>query len=220
MLRTVKSWNVATMTEKPFAGGLHGGVLRQSLRVYLEPLLGSAVIGDCRIPFCCVAGRVKKPIQWHRIIQKDFTDHVTASIEKHVFGPDTPIIDALMASSAIPVLFSPMKIERNEYIDLVHFGAIPSRSLIDLYHPEVVIGTQTVPSFDHMMWMLPAGWKEFYARGKEEQQRSKDACDVLIIPDVSGLKSYEFGKGDTFAARGRAAAKKQMETIKKMIEPR
>lgn len=201
-----------SLSETPLKDGMHGGLLRANLEKYLEPVLGDATIGDCTISFVCVAGRVQKPIEWMKIIQSGFVDDIYASIEPHIFPNETKLIDAMLCSSAIPVLFSPVENEQGAFIDLVDFGAIPSRSLKKTYNPDVIVATDTVPRYPLLQKILPRGWKEFLEEGHKELKRSKDCADILIEPKLSG-GALRFDKATVFIEEGYNATMQKMHTI-------
>ncbi len=208
--------NVARWSDEPLKNGLHGGIFSQEISKHIHDIVGDATIGDCKIPFVCIAGRVKAPITWHKIVMPGFADEVTASIEPVTFEPETKLLEALMATSAIPVIFSPVKIAEEEYIDLVHFGAIPARSLRAVYHPDVIIGTNTTPVYKDLMKYLPQGWQEFMQRGYNEMAISKDACDLVISPAMTGAP-FRFDKAAEFVKAGEEAVEQALSDIKKLI---
>ncbi|MCB1741159.1 MAG: patatin-like phospholipase family protein [Gammaproteobacteria bacterium] len=205
LARALTPQGVARLSERPLHGGLHGGLLRQEMEAQLAPLLGDARIADCRIPFVCVAGRVRSPIQWHRLMRPSFVAHLRECVERHVFAPCTRLYDAVRASSAIPVVFSPVRIDADEFIDLVHFGPIPARSLREVHAPRWVVATDTQPRYDSLEPWMPAPLREFLAAGREETARSLAACDMVIRPELPG-SALRFDLGETFADAGRAAA--------------
>lgn len=208
--------NSAKPSEQFLAGGLHGGLLRQNLRKHLEPLVGQATIGDCEIPFICIAGKVKKPIKWHKIIKEGFTDHLLESIEKHVFPPETPLLDAMLGSSAVPVVFSPVKIGKDEFIDLCDFGAVPSRTVREIYNPEVVIATKTTHNYDFLRSYLPKGWQEFMKAGNAFLAESLRAADLVLEPKLP-YASFRFDKAQEFMEEGKKAAENSIIKIKKLL---
>lgn len=211
---------LARLSERPLKDGyLHGGLFRQRLEERLTDIIGDACVGDCAIPFVCVAGRVQKPIVWSSIVSPGFTDDVITRVEPVIFGPDIRLLDALLASSAIPVIFSPVVIDGHEYIDLIHFGAIPARSLRDTHHPAVIIATDTTPVYETLMAYLPSSWKTFLERGYAELERSRHACDLVIAPTLS-FTPFRFDKGDLFVAAGEAAATDALPAIKHLLRDR
>lgn len=212
----VEFTQIATLSETPLKQGLHSGLLRQQLEERLRPLIGDATLADCQIPFTCVAGRVRRPIEWLSIVQHGFAEHVKDAIEPYVFPQETRIMDAILASSAIPVVFSPVKIGTEEFIDLVHFGGIPSRTLRDSFHPDVIIGTDTNPRYGNIVRLLPPGWQEFLQAGYAELQESRQACDVLIIPDQP-YGPHRFDQSAAFWEAGEKAAAAKLGEIQQAI---
>lgn len=216
LCETLTLWNVAKLSDNPLKDGLHGGLFRQRLREHLEDVVGDATIADCAIPFTVVAGRVLQPIAWTTIIRRGFTDEVLRCVAFHVFPPTTRLLDALMATSAIPVVFSPVEVDGDTYVDLVHFGAIPARTLREQFHPDIVIGTDTVPRYATIKKILPAPWKEFMERGYAELKRSKAACDLVITPEPpAGL--FRFDKAKEFWAAGERAADDCLAQIRTLL---
>lgn len=209
--------SVATFSEKPLAGGLHGGLLNQSLENILRETLGDARIGDCKIPFVCVAGKVKKPVDWLTIWKPGFTEHFLDAVEPFFFPPETRMIDALMASSALPIIFSPVHVGDDTFVDLVHFGSIPARRLRALHSPEVVIGTDTSPRYDKVGQFLPAAWKEFIRRGHAEMDADRLACDLVIVPTMTKAV-FRFDRAAEFIVAGRLAAEKSLPELRKTLK--
>jgi len=209
-------WNIATVSDHPLQKGLHGGILRQRLKDMLSPYIGDALIRDCKIPFVCVAARVKKPIEWMNIIRENFTEHVRSALEPHIFSPDTPLMDAILASSAIPVVFCPVKINGEEFVDLCHFGPIPARSLKETLHPDVIIATDTSPDYRSLQWMLPNGWRKFLEAGHEETKRSLSYCDLILKPKMPAAV-FRFDQALAFWEAGKTEAEKRLPEIEKLL---
>ncbi len=208
--------NVASFSQHPLKDGLHGGMLCQNIEEHLGQLFQDARIADCVIPFVCVAGRVKSPIHWLHILKRGFSKEILDQVELHVFSSETKILDAVMASSAIPVVFSPISIDGQEFIDLCHFGPIPARTLKEIHHPDRIIATDTYPSYDAPMHLLPAGWKEFLQAGYAEIEKSKAVCDLLIKPKMPA-SLFRFDKGEEFWLAGSIAAEQSLSHVKVLI---
>jgi len=213
----MKMNNVAKFSDKFFKEGLHGGFFRQRLEEHLYKIIGDACIGDCKTPFVCVAGKIKQPIKWQRIIKEGFAKHVMESVELHIFDDDTRIIDALMASSAIPVVFSPHEIDGAQYVDLCHFGPIPARSLQNIHHPDCIVATDTNPTYDTLEKMMPPSWKEFLQAGSLEMEKSLAICDLVIKPKMPA-PLYRFDKVEAFWKAGRIAAEENLEELKVLLQ--
>ncbi len=210
-LTNIAAWTGPTMKE-----GLHGGLLRQRIEEHLSPLVGDATIGDCRLPFVCIAGRVIKPIQWTKILGDDFLDHVRECIERYVFPSETRLIDAIVASSAMPMIFKPAEVNGQHFVDLIAFGAIPARTLQEIHHPQVTVCTDTNPVWEDVMDFLPTGWKEFLRAGYDSLEESKDACDLVIRPPQPH-GPFRFDKAEDFWQAGMKAAEGKVEEMKKLL---
>ncbi len=208
--------SIARVSTSPLSGGLHGGIFRQCLHEHLSEYLGTARIGDCHIPFVCIAGRVKEPIAWQRILQDGFASYASTCIEKYVFPSHTLLIDAIMASSAIPIVFSPVSIDGDTFVDLVTFGSIPARSLREQYHPTVLIGTDANASFDSFRRILPSSWRQFLEEGEREQERSRSECDLIIKPTIR-YGQYRFDKAVECIDAGNDAAQKALPSIRALL---
>ena len=209
---------VVELSAAPFRGGLHGGLFSQRLEEHLHHLIGDARISDCRIPFTCIAGKVLEPIRWERVLLPDFTEHVIACVQAHTFGPEVRVLDAMRASSAIPVIFSPAKVGNDEFVDLLHFGPIPARSLRQQHSPDIVIATDTQPEWEHLEPWLPAPVKAFMQAGQAETTLSLTACDLVIRPPLPAT-ALRFDQAGAFAESGHDQTRRQLPEIKALLEP-
>jgi NTE family protein len=210
-MRTIAKWS-----ERIFRRGLHGGALRQRLEDHLSPVLGNRCVGDCVLPFVCVAGRVKNPIQWHTIVKTGFTEHVMENVEPYIFPPETRLIDAMLASSAIPVIFSPVEIGGETYIDLCHFGAIPARSLRSAHHPDIIVATDTTPEYALTPY-LPRPWRVFLETGYAELRKSKESCDLVITPDLPA-PPFRFDRAMDFVEAGKSATRQAIPALQELLQ--
>lgn len=214
---TLSIVNAFKLGGKPLKGGLHGGLLQQALEQHVAPLLGEKTVGDCEIPFICVAGRVIEPVRWEKIVQQNFTEHFTRCIEEYVFPPETRLIDAIMASSALPVLFQPVHVGADSFIDLVSFGAIPVKQLKDTYHPDVIITTNTNPDYKEVRAFLPKGWRQYIEDGQQSIIRNKQMSDLVIRP-VLKENPFRFDKATVLYEAGKKAAEKSMRELTALLQ--
>ena len=211
--------SVVRLSARPFRAGLHGGALEQQLEQHLEPLIGDARIGDCAMPFVCVAGRVRAPIRWERLLLPGFVDHLRECVEAYVFPDDVLVLDAIRASSAIPVVFSPVEVNGEEFVDLVHFGPIPARALRRVQSPQVVIATDTQPSYESLEPLMPRPLREFLVAGREETLQSIAVCDLVIRPELPA-SPLRFDCGDAFIDAGERAARTALDDVRSLIDRR
>lgn len=217
LARNIRLTNIARPSERALHGGLHGGFFRQRLEEHLVTLIGNARIGDCRIPFFCVAGRVKEPVRWERIIQEGFGDYVLSCIEEYVFPPETPMMEAILASSAIPVVFSPVKIGADTFVDICNFGAVPVRVLRRMAHPDIIIATQTMPTYAGLARLSPPFLRDWLLYNQKCLERDVDAADLVISPKPVA-DFWRFDKFEAFIAAGRKATEEMMPRIKDLLK--
>ena len=138
------------------------------------------------------------------------------NIEKYTFPPRTRVLDAVLASSAVPVIFSPVTIEEHSFIDLCTFGAIPARTVKEKHNPDVIIATDTTPSYPLLKKFSPPSVKQFIESAQKSRDESKAVCDLVIEPKFpAGI--IRFDKGEDFIEAGRAAAEEKIHQIKTLI---
>lgn len=212
LTKNLRLRNIATLSKHPFRGGLHGGLFQQRLEKHLKRLVGDARIDDCRIPFACVTGRVKEPIRWRRCLRKNFAEEFLRSVEFFVFPQETRLLDALMASSAVPVIFSPHRMGEETFIDLVDFGAIPSRILRKLQNPDIIIATNTVPRYPLLEPWIPA--LQAAHRAVEESCHEAD----LVITPVAAASPWRFDRGTDFWNAGKRAVEEALPGMRKLLK--
>ncbi|MDB4978294.1 MAG: patatin [Candidatus Peribacteria bacterium] len=204
---------IVSMQKKPFQHGLHSGLFRQNFTDVIYPLIGDARIGDCQIPFLCIAGRVRQPLEWQKAFSGGLLEHAEKRIEKYIFPPDTKLLDALLATSAMPVLFAPVEVNGDMFVDLVNFGSIPTRTMRESYDPDRIIATNTEPGWQSVSGFLPKPLQEFTKAGYISLEESKRSCDLLIEPQKA-YGPFRFDKAEAFWAAGKAEAEKRLEEIK------
>lgn len=216
LAETLSPFSLVSLSRTPFKGGLHGGLLRQKLTEHLGPLLQDRRIGDTVIPFVCVAGRVKQPIAWSKALAAGLLQNVIDSIEPVILPDDTPLLDALAATSALPIIFSPVNINGEHYIDLCSFGAVPSRSLKQRHHVDLLIATNTTPSWRTLQRLRLPGITEFINGAQESLAESLGICDLVITPKLTGAL-YDFQKGAEFIRQGARATEESWPAIQTLV---
>ena len=125
----------------------------------------------------------------------------------------------MRASRAIPVVFSPVDIDGDEFVDLVHFGPIPARALRRVHSPEIVIATDTQPSYESLEPIMPKPLREFIAAGREETEASIAACDLVIRPQLPA-SPLRFDRGDDFFEAGSRAAMTAVDDVRSLLSRR
>lgn len=128
------------------------------------------------------------------------------------------VIAGMSALGHLPstIVFSPVEIGGEQFIDLVHFGAVPARSLRQAHGPEVVVASDTQPRFDQIEAWLPRPIRKFLAAGRQESDQDLRASDLTIRPALPG-SMLRFDLATEFAAAGRDAAATRLAELQTLL---
>ncbi len=192
------------------------GMLRQRLEEHLQELVGDKRIGDCAIPFLCVAGRVRDRVKWLKMLRPGFAAHMRSCVEPYVFPPETRILDALRASSAVPLLFRPATVGQDTFVDLLSFGSMPVQELRDAFHPDAVIATDTNERWSAILRLAPVGWQEALREGHAQIAKSRAASDLVLDPVLRG-SPFRYDRARRFYTAGEAAAEQALPAIRALF---
>ncbi len=128
-----------------------------------------------------------------------------------------PVADAVMASSAIPGIFVPVRIENQVYVDGSLLADVPCQ-ILKMNGTDFVIGVDLVDRetfkkeptniFDVIM-------KSIHIMINETRMERLQFADVVISPDVHDIGQFDFEKIPLLIRRGREAVSKHIEFIKK-----
>lgn len=192
-------------------------LLQHRLQELLGPYVGEATVGDCRIPFVCVAGRIVKPFSWSHMLWNGSTELFHECVETYVFPPETRLLDAVAASAAVPKIFPPVRIGQDMFMDLLHFGAIPTRELRAAHNPDVLIATDTMPRFTQKYRaLLFAGPRRFMRDCWASAEEQTAAADYVIRPRLRGIH-WRFDRGLLLADAGKAATEAAWPEIERIL---
>lgn len=131
------------------------------------------------------------------------------------------LIDVIVASSSIPLVFQPVKIGDALYVD----GGLMCNMPVDVLLPEVdfVIGVNLMPRTDvgikkvSSVWSVAQRCFDLSILGNTNSQA--DLCDWLIEPDgIGDIGIFQFAKYNEIFEIGYQAAKKQIEGLKEAME--
>lgn len=115
---------------------------------------------------------------------------------------------AIQASSAIPSVFSPVRIGDRTFIDggmSRNLPAVDAQALGADVLVCVDVSTHLVAP-DSLASLVDVLTQTMSFRATEVTQAQRQLCDVMITPDVSDLNLFSFGETDTILRRGEAAA--------------
>lgn len=163
----------------------------------VKEFIGNARIEDSKIPLVIPAVNLitGKPIP--------FTEGLVA--------------DAVMASSAIPGIFVPVKIGNQLYVDGSLLADVPCQ-ILKMNNLDFIIGVELV---DHEAFnkeptnIFDVIMKSIHIMINETRQERLKFADVIISPDVHDIGQFDFDKIPLLIRRGRDAVSKHVEIIKR-----
>ncbi len=124
------------------------------------------------------------------------------------------IIETLMASSAVPMLFPPYSYLGETYIDGGVLMPLPA-VLLKKRRNDLVIGVSV--GFSNMIkqprHILHISAQSIVMMGEKILSAQKKDPDILIEPDFAGIGFWEFSKAETIIQIGRRAAIKALPRI-------
>ena len=131
-----------------------------------------------------------------------------------------PLISAVQASCAIPLVFRPVEIDGRQHIDgglYMNLPAQPIRARCDL-----LIGSDVMPvevaEADPFTTVVGIGQRVFDLSLAQNSQASRAVCDVLVDPpDIFGFNVYNFSRTDELIEHGYAAAKALIPLMKQRL---
>ena len=164
----------------------------------LHDMLGDPRIEDAHIPLAIMA-----------------TDITSGEL---VVFREGPVVPALLASSCIPGIFSPVNFNGRMLVDGGLINNLPLSQLAPM-GADIEIGVNVIPSLpDHP----PANWfdimnRSFYILSKG---RYADATDnhIVIQPDLAHYSYSSLGQATPMIAEGRRAADKEISRILEAID--
>ena len=138
---------------------------------------------------------------------------------KNTFLHNGELIKAVLASCAVPVIFDPIKIDGEVYIDGGILNNLPVEPLIG--HCDVIIGSNCNPISENYQ---PGNMKSLMERSLlmaigVNTYLKKDACDIFLEPE--GLKDYggfDFSKAEAIFKIGYDYGKSMIPDIQKLID--
>ncbi len=100
-----------------------------------------------------------------------------------------PLAEIVTASSSIPMLFSPVEIDGQQYVDGGVFDNVPVEPIQDLCQKTIAVNIMPVPEKEHVHNMIQVAKRVFnLAVHGASIHRAMD-CDLLIEP--KGLEKYD-----------------------------
>lgn len=204
----------------PLVGLVKGNKLYRFLKRYV----GSRTFRDIRIPLRIVASDVKKK-------------------EARIFDSGS-LLDAIMASCAMPGVFAPFRINEEMLLDGGVINPLPTEPLVQAGMKKI-IAVNVTPSREDIRtgddmrreeessgrWFDPRRFlrnklrnnifdilfSSFEILQSEVALKQAQLADIVLHPDTSGFHWLELHKYADLAFRGEEAARKNLERIRRLI---
>jgi len=182
------------------SGLINGQQIENIFSYYAWPAAGINDFSDFPVPFMCLAA-----------------DLLTGKLVKLKSGY---LPDAMRASSAVPTIFTPIKIDSALLIDggvLRNFAAEEARNM----GADIIIGSYTGfhTYTENELKSVPGIIKQIaFQRSHEDYMLQKEITDLLIEPKVRDLSSTVFTNVDTIVSRGYRAAEPFREYFRKLAD--
>ncbi len=125
---------------------------------------------------------------------------------------------AIRASMAIPSIFTPVEIEGKLLIDGGWVRNLPVQEAIEM-GADIIIAVDVgaplkkkkdlntlLDILDQTAWMLST----------QDTKKQRELADYLVMPDITGIESFQFDRADTIIKRGYDAAMKQFDQFKEL----
>jgi NTE family protein len=171
------------------------------VRRRLGPRLGGKRLEDGRVPMVCVA-----------------TDLMSG---ERVLLDHGPLLDAMLASAAIPGLYEPVRWEGRLLVDGGLVDEVPVLSArdagadivvaVDVSHP--LLGKEINGPFDVMR-------QAYFIIQMHNVEQRRGRADLMIRPDLKGLDFQAFDEVERARRVGREAARKALPELRALLKAR
>ena len=170
-----------------FSAGQDVGLI---LARFAAPYAETASFDDLPTPFRCVA-----------------TDLIAG---KSVVFRDGPLLFALRATMSLPGIFAPVPDGNRMLVDGGVLDNLPADVMKREFKPDVLIAVALLdepPKKNAVESILGVASRTISVMVDENERRNLALADLVIAPELNGLKSTDFDKYEQFIAQGYAAAK-------------
>jgi NTE family protein len=184
----------------------------------LEISLEHAIFNIKRPPFSF--GLFRKP-NMRRVLEKFFPENSFERLTIPLFVSATNIstgnseyfssgelIMPLIASSALPVLFAPVEINENQYLDGGLLNNLPVEPFLDEEYTRIGVHVNPVGSSDHLSSSLKIIERSIVLAVYKNIRQSKLHCDLFIEPpELRKFSTFGFSKARELFKKGYEFAK-------------
>jgi len=138
------------------------------------------------------------------------------------FRSSGPLFDVIMASSSIPLVFKPVEIDKQHFVDGGLTENLPMCPEF-VEQSDFIIGVNVMPSISmldkNFSTVISVAMRCFELSVYGNSKASMKACDILIEPDkVNDYNIFQFNKYKALIDIGYEAAKEKMPEILAKVE--
>jgi NTE family protein len=142
---------------------------------------------------------------------------VAADIEKGepIIIRNGNLVKAMRASMAIPTVFTPEVINGKPLLDGGILNNFPVKEVKEM-GADIIIGVDVGFRYNQnneLNSLLKIMEQSIVMHSREQNLKSRDMCDILILPDISEYNASSFNHTDSLISKGIAAAKSVYSTI-------
>jgi NTE family protein len=191
----------------PYLGFIKG----RKLSRFLSKYLGDKTFQDVKLPLKIIASDIKK--------------------KEAVVIEQGNLLEAVMASSAIPGVFYPFRRLEDFLVNGGIFYPLPTE-ILSSTGTKKIIAVNVTPSKDDILKESKDFLKAKYKNNNilklvfgsievmqgQIANREEQYADVVLHPDVSGISWTEFNKVEELAKRGEAEARRNLDKIWKLVK--
>ncbi|MCL2027690.1 MAG: patatin-like phospholipase family protein [Bacteroidales bacterium] len=181
-------------------GAIEGQQIDNMLTNFLFEAYKTPNFSDLEIPFFAVG-----------------TDLIEA---QYVILDSGNLAQAVRASMSVPTVFSPVEIDGKLLVDggvMNNFPALAMRQK----GADIIIGVDVGYQYKCMSELQNFAnvfEQTMFLGGQELQQRNAEETDIVIVPDMTGLGSFQFARYAALLDRGYSAAEKARPELEKLSE--
>jgi NTE family protein len=146
----------------------------------------------------------------------------TGEVEQRSSGP---LFDVVMASSAIPLVFKPIEMKGQIYVDGGLLSNLPAEAIRD--QCDILIGVNLFPrieldntKFSGVMSMANIALRCFHLSVFNNTKHSIELCDVIVEPeDVHQYHIFQFNKMEELIEKGYRSTIALQKQVKQLADP-
>jgi NTE family protein len=132
-----------------------------------------------------------------------------------------PIVPAVHASSALPPVFTPVKLYNQMLVDGGVIAPVPVQ-VAKLYKPKLLIAVDisTPPPQERLTNALELAWRSLHISFYELSRMQTKHADIFIHPNLEGYGTFDDKFNMQLYEKGKATARAAMPSIKKALARR